>query len=333
MILAEKIMNLRKKNGWSQEELAEKLNISRQSVSKWESGASIPDIDKIIAMSGIFGVSTDYLLKDGLEKEQASETEDVYEAPQLRSVSLDEANAFMNLTKKLSGRIAAAISLFILCPVPLILLGGMQEYGKVSISEDAAGGIGMAILLTMVAIGVAVVILNGMKLEKYEYLEKERLSLQYGVHGIVSRKKEDFSGVFRTCLTAGVILCILGVVPLMLAIAFSGQELYFVYCVAILLVMVSVGVFLIIWSGSIENSFNKLLEEGDYTPEKKELEKKTSSFSGIYWCLVVAIFLAVSFRFDNWEESWIIWPVAALLFVVIQGIIKGVIEARREKRE
>ena len=69
MILADKVMALRKKNNWSQEELAEKLNISRQSVSKWESGASIPDIDEIIAMSGLFGVSTDYLLKDDVEKE------------------------------------------------------------------------------------------------------------------------------------------------------------------------------------------------------------------------------------------------------------------------
>ena len=92
MILAEKVMALRKKNGWSQEELAEKLNISRQSVSKWESGASIPDIDKIIAMSGLFGVSTDYLLKDDVEKELPSETEDVYERRKERAVSLEEAN-------------------------------------------------------------------------------------------------------------------------------------------------------------------------------------------------------------------------------------------------
>ena len=73
MILAEKVMTLRKKKGWSQEELAEKLNISRQSVSKWESGASIPDIDKIILISGLFGVSTDYLLKDEMETEEISE--------------------------------------------------------------------------------------------------------------------------------------------------------------------------------------------------------------------------------------------------------------------
>ena len=64
MRLSEKIMDLRKRSGWSQEELAERLGISRQSVSKWETGESIPDIDKIIRMSELWNVSTDYLLKD-----------------------------------------------------------------------------------------------------------------------------------------------------------------------------------------------------------------------------------------------------------------------------
>ncbi len=64
MILAEKIAYLRKRKDWSQEELADQLEISRQSVSKWESAASIPELDKIIRMSVIFGVSTDFLLKD-----------------------------------------------------------------------------------------------------------------------------------------------------------------------------------------------------------------------------------------------------------------------------
>ena len=67
MILADKIITLRKKQGWSQEELAEKLEVSRQSVSKWEGGLSVPDLNKIIAMSTLFGVSTDFLLKDELE--------------------------------------------------------------------------------------------------------------------------------------------------------------------------------------------------------------------------------------------------------------------------
>ena len=61
MILADKITDLRKKNGWSQEELANRLGVSRQAVSKWESAGAIPDLDKIIKMSDLFSVSTDYL--------------------------------------------------------------------------------------------------------------------------------------------------------------------------------------------------------------------------------------------------------------------------------
>ena len=63
MNIGERILNLRKKSGLSQEELAEKLGVSRQSVSKWETGNVMPDIDKAVAMCELFGVSTDYLLK------------------------------------------------------------------------------------------------------------------------------------------------------------------------------------------------------------------------------------------------------------------------------
>ena len=58
MILAEKIALLRRQNGWSQEELADQLNVSRQAVSKWEGGTSIPDLDKILKLSALFEVST-----------------------------------------------------------------------------------------------------------------------------------------------------------------------------------------------------------------------------------------------------------------------------------
>ncbi len=70
MILADKIIRFRKKNGWSQEELAEKMNVSRQAVSKWEAAQTTPDLEKILQLSNLFGVTTDYLLKDELEDEE-----------------------------------------------------------------------------------------------------------------------------------------------------------------------------------------------------------------------------------------------------------------------
>lgn len=67
MIFADKLIRLRKQAGLSQEELASELNISRQSVYKWEQAQSIPDLDKIIQLSTFFNVSTDYLIKDEIE--------------------------------------------------------------------------------------------------------------------------------------------------------------------------------------------------------------------------------------------------------------------------
>ena len=68
MILADKIIKLRKKNGWSQEELAEKMNVSRQAVSKWERSEASPDTDNLISLAEVYGVSLDELLKGKTEE-------------------------------------------------------------------------------------------------------------------------------------------------------------------------------------------------------------------------------------------------------------------------
>lgn len=67
MIFADKIMEERRRRGWSQEQLADKLGVTRQSVSKWESGSSVPELPKIIQLSDLFGISVDYLVKDAMD--------------------------------------------------------------------------------------------------------------------------------------------------------------------------------------------------------------------------------------------------------------------------
>lgn len=69
MNIADKILLLRKREGISQEELANQLNTSRQAISKWETGQSTPDLDKIVALSKYFSVTTDYLLTDSIKME------------------------------------------------------------------------------------------------------------------------------------------------------------------------------------------------------------------------------------------------------------------------
>lgn len=81
MNFAEKIFTLRKSNDLTQEQLAEKLEVSRQSISKWESGQATPELEKIVAMSQIFGVTTDYLLKPS-EIDELSVKTDILERQQ-----------------------------------------------------------------------------------------------------------------------------------------------------------------------------------------------------------------------------------------------------------
>lgn len=109
MILADKIMNLRKKAGWSQDELASQLNVTRQSVSKWEGAQSVPDIDRIVQMSRLFGVTTDYLLKDEIENEELGSSEP---ESALRRVTMDKLLEEGDYTreKKKKSPVFAAVS-------------------------------------------------------------------------------------------------------------------------------------------------------------------------------------------------------------------------------
>ena len=86
MDISEKIINLRKTKGWSQEDLAEKLYVSRQAISRWENGTALPDAENVLQISKLFQVTTDYLLNDDYESDRdipvvktaTQETEDLF---------------------------------------------------------------------------------------------------------------------------------------------------------------------------------------------------------------------------------------------------------------
>ena len=137
-----------------------------------------------------------------------------------------------------------------------------------------AGGFGVTILLIILAIGVGILVHGEMRLLKYEYIEKENLTLQYGVRGIVERNRDGFARTAGLAMTAGTVLCILGVVPLMVAAAFSAPDMVYVICVAVLLGLVAAATFLFVWAGGIKGSFNMLLQEGDYTEAEKRARKR-----------------------------------------------------------
>ena len=321
MILADKIIEERKKLGLSQEELAEKLSVSRQAVSKWESAQSIPDLQKIIVMSQLFSVSTDYLLKDEMEPEQkASGGSDADST--IRRVSLEEANAFMKTEAEQSKAVAFGVLLCILCPVLLIFLAGLSEANIAGITETAAVVIGLLQLFAFVAIAVFLFISYASNTEQFDYLRKEQFETAYGVSGLVKEKKEAYKPIYTKYLSMGIGLCILSPVPLLITALINEAHVLTMSMTALLLCIVAAGVFMIVRVALINESYEILLQEGEHGKAEKENSKAASAASSAYWCLVTGGYLAWSFITNGWRSTWIVWPVAGVLFVPFITVVK-----------
>ncbi len=331
MILADKIIENRKKSGWSQEDLADRLGVSRQSVSKWEGAQAVPDMKKIVQMAEIFNVSTDYLLKDEIEEaEPKAIPVDSGLEETVRSVSMEEANAFLAHNEKAAARISMGVMICILSPVILILLGGLSESGHIGMEETTASMLGLSVLLLMVAAAVAMFIMTGMRGKPYDFLEELNIDTEYGVSGMVREKSSAYAETHSRMLVIGIMLCIVAAIPLfMLQISHysNNTDVLPVIGVAGLLVMVAVGVKLIVMTCIVQGGFDKLLEEGDYT----RLNKRAGKYDGIYWAIATAVYLGWSFVNQRWDITWIVWPIAGVLFAAYHEIMKAIARARNKK--
>lgn len=322
MMMADKIIEQRKKNGWSQEELADRLHVSRQSVSKWESAQSVPDLNKVIAMADLFGVSTDYLLKDEVEDLPAvlENTPSVdLEGEAVRQVSLEEANSYLSAARRASGQIALGVMLCILSPILMIIGSAAGAAGRIPLTEDQAGILGCIILMLIIAAAVFLFVKNGMQLSRYDYLEEELIDTEYGVTSLAKERKQEYEHSHLMGMTVGIILCVLSAVPILGACLAAEESEWLVSLgVGIALALIAAGVRLIVKVSIIWESCQKLLEEGDYTRKKKR--SRNGVVSGIYWAIVTAVYLGWSFWTMEWHRTWIIWPVAGVLFAVVRQI-------------
>ncbi|MCR5073103.1 MAG: helix-turn-helix domain-containing protein [Clostridiales bacterium] len=336
MILAEKITLLRKKAGWSQEDLAEQLGVSRQSISKWESAQSVPDLKRILDIADCFGISTDVLLKDDIELEETipsypegsadhTGTGSGYPADELplRQVSMEEANDYLSMKAISSGRIALGVMLCILSPVVLILLGGGQETGLLALTENQAAGIGILILMLMVGAAVGLFVFYGMKMKPYEYISKEPIETAYGVHGMVAERLQNYQKAHSRYMVIGILLCVLSCIPIFLALIVNpDNDMIGVLAVSVLLVMIGIGVLLIVRTSIIMEGLQALLEEGEFSRDNKNESRRNETVMGIYWMSTTAIYLAASFLTKRWDITWVIWPVAGVGCGILAAVLK-----------
>ena len=277
---------------------------------------------RIVRLSEIFGVSTDYLLKDDIEL--PAPVENPAQDSDLRTVSMEEASSFLRLREYNAPRIALGVMMCILSPILLIYLGAAQEYGKIAISENRAGGIGLLLLIVLVGCAVALFVSAGLRAKPYEYLEHEKLDTLYGVDGMVRERRDRFQPVFSRQLVIGIVLCVVSAIPLFAAmIIFDENDFLCAVSICMLLAIVAIGVFLIVRVSVIWDGYHQLLEEGDYSRASKDEMKKYGWFHGCFWMLVTAGYLAWSFITNRWDQTWIIWPVAGVAYGAIYAVLKA----------
>ncbi len=316
MILADKIIKLRKQNGWSQEELALRLNVSRQAISKWESTASIPDMDRILKMSTLFGVSTDYLLKDDHDDIEYTESDD---SLPLRKITLDEANAYLNFMRVSSKQVALGVFLCILSPTLLLLLNQMVVFGQMG--DMNAVVFGLVFLFPMVLLAVLMFVNFGVKRSKYTYLETDAFELEYGVFGVVEKYNERNEEHFRKQLLLSMALLFIAVAQVVIGALLDTDIILLL--VVFLLILVAFAVYGLVHDGLLKDSYQKLLQENDYTIHSKQVKRKYEGFEALYWCVVVALYLGLSFISMQWNRTWLIWPVAGVIFGGIQSFLNS----------
>jgi len=329
MILADKIVSLRKKAGWSQEELAEQLSVTRQSVSKWEGAQSVPDMDKVVQMSRLFGVTTDYLLKDEIEEQAAALVE---ESP-LRRVTMGQAADYLARRRAAAPKVAFAVLLCIVSPVTLLLLAAMSEVQRFPISGNAAAGIGLCVMLVLLAVAVSIFLRADADVRDYRFLEEEPFETEYGVTGMVRQRQREYADTRTRYTTIGAVLYVLAAAPLFAAVCVDGSDLLYVGAVGVLLVLVGIGCLFLVSAGVYSSAMERLLEEGDYARGQKKHRRVLGTVSTIYWLAATAVFLIYTYGPSGNGQpqySWIIWAVAGVLYAAVMGVVRLLLRGRKD---
>lgn len=285
MSLSENLYNLRKIKKISQEELAEKLNVSRQAVSKWESGSGYPETEKIIAICEIFDCSMDQLVKGKISEDIKS-----------------EKNNYDEVMTKTSKGIALAIGIILLGVSIMLTLMGIFD------KEESIGLIGVVCILIAVVFALPLFIINGTKVDDF----KKKNPVIANVYS--EEEQETKKSKFTKFIALGISIILIGVIAMMLLMGlkvFSEEQS--VLNVAVLMYFITIGVPVIVLSSKLQEKYDIEKYNMENSEEFKKTEGKIGKICGIIMIFATIIFLLLGFLFNMWHINWIVFPIGGML--------------------
>jgi len=318
MKLSDKIIKLRNQSGWSQEELAEKLHVSRQSVSKWEGGLSVPNLNRIIELGEIFKVTTDYLLKEEIETVESSN-----DNPEdgIEYITVADAQNYVKTIYNKSKATAKALFIMFTSFVPWIILYALKKGKVIHLSDTLIFGIGLITFFIMATKSIVMIISLNQTYKVNKKIELLSFQLEYGAESIIKETLDNKHNAYNRNILISIFLMFMSPLPLILSIVLQAPIIVTLLMLALLILLASIGLFLLIPTSSINEAYKKLLHQGQYTLDNVDERERNLRFSIFYWPLILAIYLGWSLWTMAWGVTWIIWPVSASLFIAFIGLI------------
>ena len=311
MDLADKLVIQRKKKGISQEELADMLDVSRQSVSKWESAQCAPELNKLVQISEIYGVSLDYLLKDGTEEkignaivEQQTDTVEKFSGQYVRGYLKKSAMSALATT--------LSVTFFILAPIFCLFFLYVAFVADVG---NARTSVTLCATLTLSCAVIAVILLAvGLNIVK-----KYSLPMSHAF-ALDSEAEREVSELRRKTAKMRIVLKSVGTVVLLAAAGVAVGAVFAAKTAALYLVLTALiaadcGVSCFVYAGLSGKPYRVLDSKGAFGDRSGRIVKATLAV--IYWAVIAAVFCANLLLFNNTEIAIAVIVSAAIIFFAV----------------
>ena len=297
MKFGEKLQKLRKEKGMSQEELAARLHVSRQAVSKWENDQGYPETEKMLMIGNIFSVTMDYLLKD--EGGAQPQEQGFY-------ASRECVQGYLQQEKRITLRIAVGTLLCILSGLPVLIYP--QQEDVMSIFS-----------MILIALGIAVLVSLSFDKNEYKILKQEPL---YFDHDHLQELKEENDGLqkkFKRLIIAGLLLIFLSCI-----IAIISEDVLHMEKAPMdagYLLLISIAVFLFIYAGCSMDTYELLVDNETYRKKKHGNRYSWLYYVTLGCASILYVGLGMLFGKEAWRTGWIL---IAVTWLVTYGIVSGI---------
>lgn len=298
MKFGEKLQKLRKEKGMSQEELAVRLHVSRQAVSKWENDQGYPETEKMLMIGNIFSVTMDYLLKDE-GGEQLPQEQGYY-------ASRECVQGYLHQEKKTTLRIAAGTLLCILSGLPILVFPKQEDVMSI-------------FSMIIIAMGIAIFISIAFDKDEYKILEQEPLYFEHDHLQELKKENDGLQKKYKRLIVGGLLLIFLACI-----IAIISEDVLHMEegpLDAAYLLLIAIAVYMFIYAGTSMEAYELLVNNEEY-----RRKKKGERFSWLYYvtigcAAIVYVGLGMLFGKEAWRTGWVI---IALTWLVTYGIINGI---------